>query len=74
MEYTDEITVDVMPAVAGLSWADLEPHIEHIDLDGQPLRVLDLEGLLRTEEGVRPKDQADAAVIAAALERLRDLG
>jgi hypothetical protein len=34
------------------------------------LRVLSLEGLLKTKSGARPKDQMDAAVIARALEQL----
>ena len=66
----DEFTVDVMPSVAGLSWAELQPHVTRIDLDGVSIRVLDLVGLLKTKQGVRPKDQLDAAVIRAALERL----
>jgi hypothetical protein len=66
----DEITIDVMPSVAGLDWETLTPHIMTVDIDGQPLRVLDLAGLLKTKQGLRPKDQMDAAVIAAALEAL----
>lgn len=66
----DEITVDVMPAAAGLSWAQLERFIEEIQLDGVRVRVLSLEGLLKTKQGARPKDQADAAAIARALDEL----
>ncbi|MCC7259167.1 MAG: nucleotidyl transferase AbiEii/AbiGii toxin family protein [Gammaproteobacteria bacterium] len=67
----DEFTVDVMPAVAGLSWQEMVPHIIELDIDGVMVRVLDLQGLLRTKQGVRPRDQMDAAVIRAALERLQ---
>ena len=67
----DEITVDVLPAAAGRSWDELKGHIVTVDLDGVPLRVLDLEGLLKTKRGVRPKDQADAALIERALAQLR---
>lgn len=70
----DVFTVDVMPSVAGLSWAELQPHIETIDLEGVPLRVLDLEGLLLTKQGQRPKDQMDAAVLRAAIEALKRSG
>ncbi len=66
----DEFTVDVMPAIAGLSWQEMAPHVMLMDIDGVRVRVLDLPGLLRTKQGVRPKDQMDAAVIRAALERL----
>jgi hypothetical protein len=67
----DEFTVDVMPSIAGLSWQEMQPHIVSMSIDGVPVRVLDLEGLLRTKQGVRPKDQMDAAIIAEALRRLK---
>ncbi|WP_437933203.1 hypothetical protein [Sorangium sp. So ce341] len=40
-------------------------------IDGVRLRVLGLEGLLKTKEGMRDKDRADAAVLRAALDALR---
>jgi predicted nucleotidyltransferase len=66
----DEITVDVMPSIAGRSWEEMRAHIQSIDLDGVPIRVLDLEGLLLTKQGVRPKDQMDAAVLRDAIAEL----
>ena len=65
----DEFVVDVLPSVAGLSWEQMVPHIITQEIDGVPLRLLDLEGLLKTKQGVRPKDQLDASIIRAALER-----
>ena len=67
----DEFTIDVMPAACGHGWAELSPHIELCDVDGVAVRVLDLEGLLKTKEGMRPRDRADAAVLRAALDRRR---
>lgn len=67
----DEFTVDVMPSIAGLSWAEMKPHVTQLDIEGITVRVLDLHGLLKTKQGVRPKDQMDAAVLRAAIERLR---
>jgi hypothetical protein len=66
----DEFTVDVLPSVAGIPFAALESHIEWLQLGGEPVPVLDLDGLLMTKQGLRPKDQADAQVLRAALERL----
>ena len=40
-------------------------------IDDVPVRVLDLPGLLLTKQGPRPKDQMDAAVIAAAIKSLQ---
>jgi len=66
----DEITVDVLPMAAGLSWDDLRPYVQEVLLDDVRLRVLSLEGLLKTKSGVRPKDRMDAAAIAHAIQVL----
>jgi hypothetical protein len=63
----DEFTVDVMPAACGHSYAELAPYTETRTVDGQSIRVLSLEGLLLTKEGMREKDRADAVVLRAAL-------
>jgi hypothetical protein len=68
----DEFTVDVLPAIAGLTWDEMKPHITTVDIDGTTIRLLDLPGLLKTKRGARPKDQMDAAVIEAALRARRD--
>ncbi len=62
----DEFTIDVMPSVAGHSWDEMQPYVETIDLDGIPLRVLNLQGLLLTKQGQRPKDQLDASLLRQA--------
>ncbi|WP_437825550.1 nucleotidyl transferase AbiEii/AbiGii toxin family protein [Sorangium sp. So ce1153] len=67
----DEFTIDVMPSACGHAWAELEPYVEERLVDGVRLRVLGLEGLLKTKEGMRDKDRADAAVLRAALDALR---
>lgn len=66
----DEFTIDVMPSAGGLSWEELEPYIEIRELDGVRVRVLNLQGLLKTKQGLRPKDQMDAAAIRAVLDTL----
>lgn len=70
----DEFTVDILPSVAGIPFAGLKPHIVQLDLNGERVPVLDLEGLLKTKQGLRPKDQADAAVLRRALDALRRFG
>lgn len=68
----DEFTIDVMPSVAGRTWEQMQPYIESIDLDGVELKLLNLEGLLLTKQGARPKDQLDAALLGQALAVLRE--
>jgi len=67
----DEFTVDILPSVAGIPFTELKPHIVYLDLGGEQVPVLDLEGLLKTKQGLRPKDQGDAAVLRRALDELR---
>ncbi len=67
----DVFTVDVLPAACGHTWDELKPYVEEVDVDGARIRVLGLEGLLLTKEGMREKDRADRRVIEAALARLR---
>lgn len=67
----DEFTVDIMPSVAGVSFAVLEKNAQQLIIDGEPIRVLDLQGLLDTkQQSQRPKDQADAALLREAIARL----
>ncbi len=64
----DEFTVDVLPSVAGVPYSELEKHLQWLDLDAERIPVLDLEGLLKTTQGVRSKDQSDAQVLRAAID------
>jgi hypothetical protein len=66
----DEFTIDVMPAIAGHSWSEMTRYIQTIDIDGVPVRILNLHGLLLTKQGARPKDQMDAALLKQAIAAL----
>ncbi len=72
LRINDEITIDIMPSIAGHSWQEMRSHIEIIDLDGVSLPLLNLEGLLLTKQGQRPKDQMDAALLSKALQALKN--
>lgn len=63
----DEFTIDLLPAACGHGWAELSGFIEQRLVDDVPLRVLSLEGLLLTKEGMREKDRADRVIIANAI-------
>jgi len=70
----DEIVVDVMFNAAGETYETLEQFAETIELDGVPVRTVNLEGLLRTKQGMREKDIADRVVLEAALRSARSRG
>ena len=63
----DEFTVNLLPSVAGVHFDELERHAVPLVIDGESIPVLSLRGLLLTKQGVRPKDQADAALLRRAL-------
>lgn len=67
----DEITVDVLGSVCGLTWDDLKAYRTSLTVDDVTIPTLNLEGLLLTKQGVRPKDRMDAAILRRALEVLR---
>ena len=67
----DEIIVDLLFNACGESYETLNAYAEIIDLDGIPVRTLNLEGLLRTKQGAREKDSADRRVLELALEEYR---
>ena len=71
LRVNDEFTIDIMPSVAGHSWDEMQQYIETIDVDGVPLRLLNLEGLLLTKQGDRPKDRMDASILRQALAILK---
>jgi aminoglycoside-2''-adenylyltransferase len=67
----DEFTVDVMPSACGHPWSELKPYVTEVVVDDVPVRVLGLEGLALTKEGMREKDRADLVVLRNAIERLK---
>lgn len=63
----DEVVVDLVFQTCGETFDSLKPFEETIDLDGVPLRTVNLEGLLRTKQSQRERDVADRIVIEHAL-------
>jgi hypothetical protein len=67
----DAFVVDLMFSACGESINTLRDHIVGIDLEGVPLRTLDIEGLLKTKQTSRDKDTLDRLVLERALAVLR---
>jgi len=65
----DEFVVDVMFRACGETYESLLPFEQRIDLDGVPVRTVNLEGLLRTKRTYREKDAVDRAMIEEGLRR-----
>lgn len=63
----DAFVVDVMLNACGETYETLQQYAETVDLDGLPVRTVNLEGLLRTKQTMRDKDVADRIVLERAL-------
>lgn len=67
----DAFIVDVMLDANGHIFDTLRQYAQTIDLDGIPVKTVNLEGLLLTKQTPRDKDAADRIVIERALAVLR---
>ncbi|MDR2209737.1 MAG: hypothetical protein LBE22_12455 [Azoarcus sp.] len=67
----DAFMVDIMLNACGETYETLSQYAETVELDGIPIRTINLEGLLRTKQTLRDKDVSDRVVLEQALERYR---
>lgn len=63
----DAFVVDIMLNACGETYDSLQRYAETIDLDGIPVRTVNLQGLLLTKQTARDKDIADRIVLERAL-------
>ncbi len=59
----DDILIDLLFSANGQSYEMLKPNIRIVDLDGVPVRVVDIAGLLKTKTDYREKDVLDRQVL-----------
>jgi predicted nucleotidyltransferase len=67
----DAFVVDIMLNACGETYDTLKQFAETIDLDGIPVRTLNLEGLIRTKQTLRDKDKIDREILERALQMLK---
>ncbi|MDD5029609.1 MAG: hypothetical protein PHH58_08940 [Rhodoferax sp.] len=63
----DAFVVDLMFNACGESYESLLPYAVTLDFDGIPLRTVSLQGLLKTKQTSREKDQMDRMILERAL-------
>lgn len=59
----DDVVIDLLFAANGQSYESLQLHIREIEIQGTPVRVLDIAGLIKTKTDYREKDILDKAVL-----------
>lgn len=70
----DAFVVDIMLNACGETYETLQQYAETVDLDGIPVRTINLEGLLLTKQTTRDKDVSDRIILERALKVLRERG
>jgi len=68
----DAFVVDIMLNACGETYETLKQYAETLDLDGVPVRTINLEGLLLTKQTMREKDVSDRIILERALETLKE--
>ena len=68
----DAFPVDVMLNACGETYDTLKQFAVTVDLEGVPVRTVNLEGLLRTKQTVRDKDVADRNILERAINLFRE--
>ena len=66
----DKLLVDLMFGANGENFDSLQAHIRSIEMEGIPVQVLDIEGLLKTKTDYREKDLIDKTVLRRLLSEL----
>ena len=64
----DDVLVDLLFAANGETYESVQPFIRKLVIDGTPVRVLNIDGLIKTKTDYREKDLLDKRVLA----RIRD--
>jgi Nucleotidyl transferase AbiEii toxin, Type IV TA system len=68
----DAFVVDIMLNACGETYETLQQFAETVDLDGIPVRTINLEDLLLTKQTTRDKDVSDRIILERALKVLRE--
>ena len=55
----DELLVDLLFTANGESYDSVQPYVREIDIEGTRVRVLNIDGLIRTKTDYRDKDMLD---------------
>ena len=64
----DDLLIDLLFVANGETYESIQPHIRELMIEGTPVRVLNIDGLIKTKTDYREKDLLDKQVLG----RIRD--
>jgi hypothetical protein len=59
----DDLLVDLLFAANGETYESVQPYVREVLIDGTPVRVLNIDGLIKTKTDYREKDVLDKRVL-----------
>lgn len=68
----DDLLIDLLFSANGETYESVQPHIRELTIEGTPIRVLNIEGLIKTKTDYREKDLLDKRVLARIKDGLMD--
>lgn len=67
----DDLLVDLLFVANGESYETVQPFMRELIIDGTPVKVLNIDGLIKTKTDYREKDVLDKQVLARIKEALK---
>lgn len=67
----DDLLVDLLFSANGETYDSVQPHVRELIIEGTPVKVLNIDGLIMTKTDYREKDLLDKQVLARIKEDLR---
>ena len=58
-----DLLIDLLFAANGQTYESVQPHVREIEIEGTPVRVLNIDGLIKTKTDYREKDVLDKQVL-----------
>ena len=66
----DDLLVDLLFAANGETYESVQPYVRELLIDGTPVRVLNIDGLIKTKTDYREKDVLDKRVLSRIKDEL----
>lgn len=60
----DDLLIDLLFSANGETYDSVRPYVRELTIDGTPVNVLNIDGLIRTKTDYREKDLLDKRVLA----------
>lgn len=67
----DELLIDLLFSANGETYDSAQPWVREIEIEGTPVRVLNIDGLLKTKTDYREKDLLDKRALTRIKEQLQ---